>query len=59
MQKAAEELERMGEDFERDSKREIQQQQQRAKPTKQQQQQQQQSSEESPLANMSLEDMMA
>jgi transcription initiation factor TFIID subunit TAF12 len=50
----------MGEEFERDSKREIQQQQQqRAKPTKQQQQQQQQSSEESPLANMSLEDMMA
>jgi hypothetical protein len=52
MQKAAEELERMGQDFERESKREIIQQ--RAKPK-----QQQESSEESPLANLSLEDMMA
>jgi hypothetical protein len=49
MQKAAEELEQMGEEFERDSKREIIQQ--RAKPKQQ--------SSESPLANLSLEDMMA
>jgi hypothetical protein len=50
MEKAVKELERMGQDFERDSKREIQQQQPKPK-------QQQQSA--SPLANMSLEDMMA
>jgi hypothetical protein len=56
MQKAAEEMERMGEDFERDSKREITQQQQRVKPKQQQQQEQ---SSASPLANLSLDDMMA
>jgi hypothetical protein len=55
MEKAVKELERMGEEFERDSKREIQQQRQRAKPKQQQQQQ----SSASPLANLSLEDMMA
>jgi hypothetical protein len=49
MQKAAEELEKMGEDFERESKRDFIQQ--RAKPKQQ--------SSESPLANLSLEDMMA
>jgi hypothetical protein len=57
MQKATEELERMGEEFERDSKREIRQQQQQQPPAKPKQQQQQ--SSESPLANLSLEDMMA
>jgi flagellar biosynthesis GTPase FlhF len=56
MEKAVKELERMGEEFERDSKREIQQQQQRPKPKQQQQQEQ---SSPSPLANLSLEDMMA
>jgi hypothetical protein len=55
MEKAVKELEQMGEEFERDSKREIQQQRQRAKPKQQQQQQ----SSASPLANLSLEDMMA
>ena len=54
MEKAVKELEEMGEEFERDSKREIQQRQ-RAKPKQQQQQQ----SSASPLANLSLEDMMA
>jgi hypothetical protein len=56
MKKAVKQLEQMGDEFERDSKRELQQ---RAAKPKQQQQQEQQSSEESPLANMSLEDMMA
>jgi hypothetical protein len=55
MEKAVKELERMGEEFEKDSKRELIQQQ-RAKPKQQRQQQQ---SSESPLANLSLEDMMA
>jgi hypothetical protein len=53
MEKAVKELEQMGEEFDRDSKREISQQQQRAKPKQQQQ------SSASPLANLSLEDMMA
>jgi len=56
MEKAVKELERMGEEFERDSKREIQQQQQRPKPKQQQQQEQ---SSPSPLAKLSLEGMMA
>src|ERR671922_2302508 len=50
MQKTVKEREEMGEDFERESKREIQQRQQ----PKSKQQQQQQSSP-SPLANLSLE----
>jgi hypothetical protein len=54
MQKTVKEREEMGEDFERESKREIQQRQQ----PKSKQQQQQQSSP-SPLANLSLEDMIA
>jgi hypothetical protein len=53
IEKATKELEQMGEEFERDSKREIQQQ--RSKPK----QQQQQESSPSPLANLSLEGMMA
>jgi hypothetical protein len=52
IEKATKELERMGEEFERDSKREIIQSQQRPKPKEQQ-------SSVSPLANLSLEDMMA
>jgi hypothetical protein len=55
MEKAVKEIERMGVEFERDSRRDFQQQQRVAKPTKQQQE----SSEESLLGNMSLEDMMA
>jgi hypothetical protein len=55
MQKTVKEREEMGEDFERESKREIQQQRQQPKPTQQQQQQ----SSPSPLANLSLEDMIA
>jgi hypothetical protein len=55
IEKATKELEQMGDEFERDSKRETIQQQ-RAKPKQQQQQQQ---SSESPLAKLSLEDMMA
>jgi hypothetical protein len=47
IEKATKELEAMGEEFDRESKRDLQQQQQ------------QQSSEESPLDNLSLEDMMA
>jgi hypothetical protein len=54
IEKATQELERMGDEFERDSKREIQSQQ-RAKPKQQEQDQ----SSASPLANLSLEDMMA
>jgi hypothetical protein len=54
IEKATKELEQMGDEFERDSKREIQSQQ-RAKPKQQEQDQ----SSESPLANLSLEDMMA
>ena len=54
IEKATQELERMGDEFERDSKREIQSQQ-RAKPKWQEQDQ----SSASPLANLSLEDMMA
>jgi hypothetical protein len=52
IEKAVKELEQMGEEFERDSKREIQQQQ-RPKPKQQRQ------SSPSPLDNLSLEDMMA
>ena len=55
MQKTVKEREEMGEDFERESKREIQQQRQQPKPKQQQQQQ----SSPSPLANLSLEDMIA
>ena len=55
MEKAVKEIERMGEEFERDSKRELQQQQ-RTKPKQQPQQEEEQ---QSPLANLSLEDMMA
>jgi hypothetical protein len=54
MEKAVTQLEQMGEEFERESKREIQQRQQ-PKPK----QQQQQESSPSPLANLSLEGMMA
>ena len=54
MEKAVKQLEQMGEEFERESKREIQQRQQ-PKPK----QQQQQESSPSPLANLSLEGMMA
>jgi hypothetical protein len=52
IEKAVKELEQMGEEFERDFKREIQQQQ-RPKPKQQRQ------SSPSPLDNLSLEDMMA
>jgi hypothetical protein len=52
IEKATKELEEMGEEFSRDSKREIQQQQ-RARPKPQQQ------ASSSPLDNLSLEDMMA
>jgi uncharacterized membrane protein len=52
IEKAVKELKQMGEEFERDSKREIQQQQ-RPKPKQQRQ------SSPSPLDNLSLEDMMA
>jgi hypothetical protein len=55
MQKTVKQLEQMGEEFERESKREIQQERQQPKPNQQQQQQ----SSPSPLANLSLEDMMA
>jgi hypothetical protein len=55
VEKAAKQLEQMGEEFERESKGEIQQQRQQPKPKQQQQQQ----SSPSPLANLSLEDMMA
>jgi hypothetical protein len=54
IEKAVKQLEQMGEEFERESKREIQQRQQ-PKPK----QQQQQESSPSPLANLSLEGMMA
>jgi hypothetical protein len=54
IEKATKELEQMEEEFERDSKREIQSQQ-RAKPKQQEQDQ----SSASPIANLSLEDMMA
>jgi hypothetical protein len=57
IEKATKEIQQMGEGFERDSKRDLQQQQQR--PTKPRQQQQSSEVDESPLANMSLEDMMA
>jgi hypothetical protein len=52
IEKATKELEQMGEEFDRDSKRDLQQHQQRPKPKQQQ-------SSSSPLDNLSLEDMMA
>jgi hypothetical protein len=62
MQKAVEQIEEMGEEFDRDIKRDTMQQQlqqQQQQRTAKPRQQQQQSSSQSPLANMSLEDMMA
>jgi hypothetical protein len=53
IEKATKQIQQMGEEFERDSKRDLQQR------TKPKQQQQQPSEDESPLGNMSLEDMMA
>jgi hypothetical protein len=53
MEKAIKEVGRMGAEFERDAKRDSQQ---RVKPR---QQQQEEDEEDSPLGNMSLEDMMA
>jgi hypothetical protein len=55
MENAVKQLEQMGEEFERESKREIQQQWQQPKAK----QQQQQESSPSPLANLSLEGKMA
>jgi hypothetical protein len=54
MEKAVKELERMGEEFERDSKREIREQQQQQQPQPKPKQQ-----SPSPLANLYLKDMMA
>jgi hypothetical protein len=54
MEKAVKELEQMGEEFERDSKREIREQQQQQQPQPKPKQQ-----SPSPLANLYLKDMMA
>jgi hypothetical protein len=60
IEKTTKEIEGMGEDFERDSRRDLQQQQQQRPTTKPRQQQQQEQAESAnPLANYSLEDMMA